>query len=684
MAENTGAGDRIAGEKVEIILDHNNRILCKSVKRVFMRRTSIRLLMASMIALLIMTCCVSASAERINDEAFRPAARERAEELVPQLVTMEMSEYEKALTLYDWICANVEYDHDYIYTGNCTSEYGVDLAGALLGGWAVCEGFAEAYELMLELAGIPAEKVVGWGGGAYGGGHAWVAAKVEGEWHLFDPTWDEAGDGTWHHYFGLNEEAFDLLHDKETHNNLYCNGFKANYKYREGLYSDTLEELASAVEERIAAGIYAGELTTTEAWDTRDQMMLAAILSAKTDWGVAGRVEMKTQTVLPYGLEYVFYPDEVPVTSIVLDGVDVSARYTRMYPGYSVQLRPVTTPANADVTYRSINESVLKVTDSGRLTAVGTGGGSVEISAGGLKYVLSVWVYEIDQLGFWVTAGNYSTRIGLRRGETTQGIDVSGCSDYLLMAQKGITWTSDDPSIASVDKNGLITTHKDGITYIRADWLGLAQCELEIQVREPITGIRSLKRIYHFSMEDEYVYLEAQIECADPKGYYERYGEIEWIIDAYGYGLGFCDEFDQDALRKSGYTLYREMFWVMQPDALDFMVRGSDLSEPLDTCLVIIHPRDSVTLPESLYEIEAEAFAGAAAEEFILPEGVSRIGSHAFADCKKLIMVTIPNGDIEIADDAFEGCDDVLILCPEGSSAQAYAKEKGMRYKVLP
>ncbi len=640
--------------------------------------------MAAMAALLIIVLSASAAAERIDDEAFRPAARERAAELVLQLVTKEMGEYEKALTLYDWICANVEYDHDYIDTGNCTSAYGVDLAGALLGGWAVCEGFAEAYELMLELAGIPAEKVVGWGGGVYGGGHAWVAAKVEGEWHLFDPTWDEAGDGTWHNYFGFNEEAFDLLHNKETHNNLYCNGFKANYKYREGLYSDTLEELKGGVEEHIAAGVYSGVLTATQAWDTQDQIMIAAILSAKTDWSIEGRVEMKAQTVAPYGLEYVFYPDETPVTSIVLEGVDVSARYTRMYPGYSVQLLPVTTPANAKVTYRSLNESVLKVTDSGLLTAVGTGGGSIEISAGGLKYVLSVWVYEIDQLGFWVTAGNYSTRIGLRRGETTQAMDVSGCSDYLLMAEKGITWTSDDPSIASVDENGLITALRDGVTHIRADWLGLLQCELEIQVREPITGIRSLKRIYHFSMEDEYIYLEAQIECADPKGYYQRYGEIDWMMDAYGYGLGFCDEFDQDALRKSGYTLYREMFWVMQPDAIYFTVCGSDLSEPRDTCLVIIHPKDSVTLPESLYAIEAEAFVGAGAEEFILPESVSSIGSRAFADCKNLVMVTFLGGEVEIADDAFMGCDDVLILCPEGSSAQAYAKEKGMRCKVLP
>lgn len=467
-----------------------------------MKRTILRLMLAGMLVMIVTALCSGAAAERINDEAFRPAAKARAAQLVSELVTQDMSEYDIALTLYDWLCAHVDYDDHYISTGNCSSEYGVDLAGALLGGWAVCEGYAEAYELMLELSGIPAEKVVGWGGGVYGGGHAWVAAKVEGEWHLFDPTWDQAGDGEWHHYFGLNEEAFDLLHDKETHNNLYCNGFKANYKYREGLYSETLDELSSAVEERITAGIYSGALTTTAAWDTRDQIMISAILSAKTDWSVAGRVQMRAQTVYPYGLEYVFYPDETPVTSIVLEGVNESALYTRMYPGYSVQLRPVTEPAGAEVTYRSLNESVLNVTDSGLLTAVGTGGGSVEISANGLKYVLSVWVYEIDQLGFWVTAGNYSTRIGLRRGETTQSIDVSGCSEYLLMADTGITWTSDDPSVASVDENGLITAVSDGITYIRADWRGLLQCELEVQVREPITGIRSLKDVYHFSVDE--------------------------------------------------------------------------------------------------------------------------------------------------------------------------------------
>ena len=147
-----------------------------------MKRTILRLMLAGMLVMIVTALCSGAAAERINDEAFRPAAKARAAQLVSELVTQDMSEYDIALTLYDWLCAHVDYDDHYISTGNCSSEYGVDLAGALLGGWAVCEGYAEAYELMLELSGIPAEKVVGWGGGVYGGGHAWVAAKVEGEW----------------------------------------------------------------------------------------------------------------------------------------------------------------------------------------------------------------------------------------------------------------------------------------------------------------------------------------------------------------------------------------------------------------------------------------------------------------------------------------------------------------------
>jgi len=55
-----------------------------------------------------------------------------------------------------------------------------------------------------------------------------------------------------------------------------------------------------------------------------------------------------------------------------------------------------------------------------------------------------------------------------------------------------------------------------------------------------------------------------------------------------------------------------------------------------------------------LKEIAEEAFVGSMAEIVVVPEGVQRIGSRAFADCPNLYKVILSDSDVEIADDAFE------------------------------
>ena len=61
-----------------------------------------------------------------------------------------------------------------------------------------------------------------------------------------------------------------------------------------------------------------------------------------------------------------------------------------------------------------------------------------------------------------------------------------------------------------------------------------------------------------------------------------------------------------------------------------------------------------LALPGSLKEIEAEAFAGIAAETVIIPNGVTKIGSRAFAG-SRAVRVVIPDSVTRIEADAFAG-----------------------------
>lgn len=66
-------------------------------------------------------------------------------------------------------------------------------------------------------------------------------------------------------------------------------------------------------------------------------------------------------------------------------------------------------------------------------------------------------------------------------------------------------------------------------------------------------------------------------------------------------------------------------------------------------------------LPENLRSIEAEAFMGGAFEGVIIPDGCRSIGARAFAGCDKLVYIFIPASVTTIAEDAFEGCGDMIV-----------------------
>lgn len=96
-------------------------------------------------------------------------------------------------------------------------------------------------------------------------------------------------------------------------------------------------------------------------------------------------------------------------------------------------------------------------------------------------------------------------------------------------------------------------------------------------------------------------------------------------------------------------------------------------------------PEDTMLiLPKSTTKVKAQAFRGISAESIRIPEGCVAIEPYAFADCQALTSVVILGNDTGIAALAFDGCDDLTIIAPEGSKAQTFANEKGYTFRVLP
>lgn len=90
---------------------------------------------------------------------------------------------------------------------------------------------------------------------------------------------------------------------------------------------------------------------------------------------------------------------------------------------------------------------------------------------------------------------------------------------------------------------------------------------------------------------------------------------------------------------------------------------------------------DTIRLPSQLKQIGDEAFCGdTSLDEVDIPWGTTAIGSRAFAN-SGIRRIQIPDTVSVIADDAFEGALDVIIVSSSRSYAKAYAKAKALNWE---
>ena len=113
--------------------------------------------------------------------------------------------YDKVLYLHDYLIGAVEY----VQSDDDQTAY-----GALIGGKAVCAGYTRAFQLLLNMAGIPCWKVDGNALNSQGQteAHSWNVVWLEDKCYYFDPTWDDRGTYKSHAYFGLSLEQISKDH----------------------------------------------------------------------------------------------------------------------------------------------------------------------------------------------------------------------------------------------------------------------------------------------------------------------------------------------------------------------------------------------------------------------------------------------------------------------------------------
>ena len=113
----------------------------------------------------------------------------------------------------------------------------------------------------------------------------------------------------------------------------------------------------------------------------------------------------------------------------------------------------------------------------------------------------------------------------------------------------------------------------------------------------------------------------------------------------------------------SGYRTY----WTCNAYGCDCKGRyfsDENCTFEIDAPIVIpsLSELSMLSLPADLKTIETEAFANLACQAVIIPDGCTTIGEKAFANNNNLLYVHVPATVTSIADDAFEGCDNVAVF----------------------
>ena len=137
---------------------------------------------------------------------MKVAFRDRVEELLAS-VEPGMDEVETALFFHDYLVTHIYYtpdserESDGGFPSVCHNAY-----GALMEGDAVCQGYALAYKLLLNQAGIECVTV-----SSTEMKHMWNAVELDGQWYYVDATWDDPTpdqEGRCRHtYFLLSENT---------------------------------------------------------------------------------------------------------------------------------------------------------------------------------------------------------------------------------------------------------------------------------------------------------------------------------------------------------------------------------------------------------------------------------------------------------------------------------------------
>ena len=188
-------------------------------------------------------------------------------------ITEEMTDIEKCTRIYEYLSGNVQYSNELLNALNTsfTFDLGITAYGAMIDHLTICQGYADAFDMLTSMLGMECVQIFGQGNGP----HNWNMICLDGNWYHVDCTWGAAFGGvdgrcSWA-YFMASDAQMGKTHSWERERFPDATDDSLFYYAFHDLYVTNEDELAAKVGDVLAEGgqaeAYVKDLTPKQVRD---------------------------------------------------------------------------------------------------------------------------------------------------------------------------------------------------------------------------------------------------------------------------------------------------------------------------------------------------------------------------------------------------------------------------------
>ena len=193
-----------------------------------------------------------------------------ASKVLDEIITEDMTPYDKEKAVYDWMCANLAHEGGVTVVIPTAPEYSAEPYGVLKYGAAVCVGFATTFRLFMQMMDIDCMVV-------HNSYHSWNLVNLDGDWYHTD-IYSDVGRGNYAN-FNMTDEMCSSGHNWDTNFFPAANGLTYCYAYRSAQELTDIYTLPAAVREVLDADSVRNLYFIMDA-DKHTQQVVSALLSS--------------------------------------------------------------------------------------------------------------------------------------------------------------------------------------------------------------------------------------------------------------------------------------------------------------------------------------------------------------------------------------------------------------------